>query len=260
MIKTINDGAKKLLIDSVSILKENNPKQTYVIIGGWCPVLRKSVDQPHPGTVDVDILFIDADKEYRISSYIDSMLKNGFLVSAKHPFQLLKLVEVNCETFVYNVDLLHPSMMLKNPELFVDHIEHDVFIDSKKAQKIKSVSMVVPGSSVIFEENLFDHINVDGHDVCVVNWEGMFLTKLESCRSIKRPRDAYDIYLAFLSKAIDIANIKRICRIYTQLESPFEEFIKHITDNEADFNNKILKYNPAIRESAANEIKKQLTA
>ena len=59
MLNSINDGAKELLRNTIAVLN-NFEELEYIIIGGWCPLLRNKTEICHPGTLDVDILFKEA--------------------------------------------------------------------------------------------------------------------------------------------------------------------------------------------------------
>ena len=56
--ESVLDGAKGLLVETIKLL--NTLNINYVIIGGWSPLLRNDTDITHPGTRDVDILFLEA--------------------------------------------------------------------------------------------------------------------------------------------------------------------------------------------------------
>jgi hypothetical protein len=137
IIKSIEDGAFALLKDT-AITLSNFSELEYMVIGGWCPVLRNSSGIKHPGTLDVDILFRESYKSGHLQSVIKSFIDVGFMPSAKHPFQLLKSQEINGKRFIYNIDILHPNMTENSDQIgmFVDHLELDVPLNNSE-EKLK---------------------------------------------------------------------------------------------------------------------------
>ena len=118
------EASKNLLLDAVLTVEKLGLE--YVIIGGWCPYLRnRCSDIIHPGTKDVDILFKDGDIEHSLKPVVESFLNKGYILSAKHKFQLLRIYEIDGHNLVYNIDILHPSETKDAPEMFVDHFEFD---------------------------------------------------------------------------------------------------------------------------------------
>ena len=81
----------------------------------------------YPGTKDVDVLFEDGFVEKQLEPVIHSFLESGFLVSAKHKFQVLRVLRVAEEQCIFNVDLLHPSESTETPEMFVHHLDLNIF-------------------------------------------------------------------------------------------------------------------------------------
>ena len=82
---------------------------SYAVCGGWSPFLRNSNPIHHPGTKDVDLLFSDGIKVDALHDVVKSFLKAGYLPSAKHEFQILRIFQVNNCELAFNIDLLHPS-------------------------------------------------------------------------------------------------------------------------------------------------------
>src|SRR6266566_9971104 len=79
----------------------------FAVIGGWSPFFLNGSPIPHPGSRDVDLLFREGRTEHSLSTVVETLLEAGYLHSAKHEFQLLRLLDVAGTTFVFNVDLLH---------------------------------------------------------------------------------------------------------------------------------------------------------
>jgi len=259
VIKTIEDGAFSLLKDT-AILLSKFPDLKYIVIGGWCPVLRNSTTVGHPGTLDVDILFKDSYQSGNLKDVIKAFIDSGFMPSAKHAFQLLKSQEINGKFFIYNIDLLHPNMT-ENPDqigMFVDHLELDVPLNNSETTLKRMKSIVLPNSDVLFRENLFDQFTEPGKTFNLVSFDGMFITKMDSCQKQKRERDSFDIYLAFLNEGIDIEKIKSLAKIDTRIGESYLKFKEHLKDNSGGFNKNVLHFCKSIKGSPAKEILSKL--
>ncbi|MGA6134680.1 hypothetical protein ACPER7_00060 [Acinetobacter dispersus] len=243
MLNTINDGAKALLKDTASIL-EKFPEVQYLVIGGWCPVLRNTTKLNHPGTIDVDILFKESYKENAIQNVIESFLSEGFLPSAKHSFQLLKTYTIKNKEYVYNIDLLHPRMLEESngQGMFVDHLDLDVPLNEHEAETKKMRSIILPNSKLLFDHNLFSQENINDTVFNLISFEGMFLTKMDSCQKQKRERDSFDIYLGFLGDNIDINQIMELSKIDNRIEESLSKFKEFLEDPKQLFNNNVHKY------------------
>jgi len=260
MASSVVDGAKEVLFEAISTLIDVDRNCRYVVIGGWCPYLRKCNGYSHPGTFDVDILFEKAYEKYELSEYIIAMMSKEYYPSAKHSFQLLKKINVGAEGFIYNVDLLHPGMIKENPDLFVDHLDLDVFVDKFKGEKYKEKSIILPGSEIIFDEILFDMYELGGLKFNLLTYEGMFLTKTISCQKVKRERDCYDIFLGFKSGEISSEKIRTFCKKYSYINASVEDFIEYINNPENKFDEKVLRFSGGSKESASKYIIDNITA
>lgn len=233
-----------------------------MVIGGWCPVLRNESEVSHPGTLDVDILFKDSYQSGNLKSVIESFIDSGFMPSAKHPFQLLKSQEINGKRFVYNIDLLHPNMA-NNPDqigMFVDHLELDVPINNCEEKLKKMMSIVLPNSEILFRENLFDKFTKSGETFNLVSFDGMFITKMDSCQKQKRERDSFDIYLAFLSEGIDVGKINNLAGKDSRIETSLAEFKRHLHKDSEIFNKNVQYFCESIKGSPAKYILSELNA
>lgn len=197
------DGAKGLLGDCVKLL--STAKQDYVIIGGWSPLILNSGIITHPGTHDVDLLFSEGKSEGELKDVFNLFLSNGYLTSAKHNFQLLKIIKVAEQEFVYNVDFLHSSDHQKREDMFVDHLKLPVPLNEYQDSTYIEMSIKAPNSEVLFQEKLFEHIKQDfilpdgskeRISFPLINEAGLIITKTDSVKQVKRKRDAFDIYLA----------------------------------------------------------------
>lgn len=205
--KSRNEAARALLVEAVKVVSETG--HTFTVVGGWSPVLLNTREIAHPGTIDVDLLFEAGATAESLNDVVESLLKASFLPSAKHPFQLLRVLPVNEDELVFNIDLLHPSEAIsKHPtanEIFVDHLELNIPKGAIPADKIRAKSIAAPESGFIFTENRYLHKHVTatdihgattGVDVPIIDELGLIITKSSSVLQAKRPRDAFDLYLA----------------------------------------------------------------
>lgn len=241
----INSAAKALLLDVVHALSDRN--DSYIIIGGWGPCLRHP---GHPGTKDVDVLFAEGGVKFALKEVIQSFLKNDYIVSAKHDFQLLKVINVAGLDFVFNVDLLHPMMAEDHLELFVDHLSLDISENEDFNRVKKMVSIVAPFSRILFD-GFFNKVSFQGKnfvgnkvtvEVPLIDEAGLVLSKLESVRNVKRPRDAFDIYLTLINSRGVFKRLKRVANI----ESLVSGFVKYLKDPDAKFDRDVLKYSKEV--------------
>jgi hypothetical protein len=179
-------------------------RSRFGIIGGWSPFLLNSSPIQHPGTKDVDILFEEGTRKGELLDIVQSFVAAGFLLSAKHQFQVLRILNVRGTPFVFNVDVLHPTFGKQSPELFVDHLELPVPMSSYRDDSFTFKSIVLPYSTFLFdgyiENTTVRCILPNGREcdstVPLMNEVGTIVTKSSSCGSPKRQRDAFDIYLA----------------------------------------------------------------
>ena len=233
-----------------------------MVIGGWCPVLRNTSSIIHPGTLDVDVLFKESYQSGNLKRVIEKFIDSGFMPSAKHPFQLLKTQEINNKSFVFNIDLLHPKMTENKDQIgmFVDHLELDVPLNNAEIKLKKMVSIVLPNSRVLFKESLFDRFDMPDYSFNLVSFEGMFLTKMDSCQKQKRERDSFDIYLAFKSDGFDIDKINKIAVDDTRIRESLGKFKLHLKEKSDDFNKNVKHFDETIQGSPAQQIEGMLNA
>lgn len=249
---TVLDASKALLVDVTKIL--NKKQCNYVIVGGWSPYLRNRTKYYHPGTKDVDVLFSDAHARGGIREIIETFLSAGFLVSAKHDFQLLKSIEVDGKELVFNVDLLHPSETIDNPELLVDHLNLGIFEDDFGDTKIVR-SIVLPSSRLLFEPGLSSPYDV----ICpitgitqripLITEAGCILSKCMSVSLGKRKRDSFDIFVS--AEGITPRLFADVVKPYMQIEGvkimldDLRQFLSqkaHPDEPELEFDLRVRKY------------------
>lgn len=201
----MQEAVEALLADVTGFI--NSTGIEYLVVGGWSAFLRNNTSYRHPGTRDVDILFSDGGIRNKLTEVIRGLLKQGYQVSAKHDFQLLRTINVSGHRFVFNVDLLHPSESVCNPEMMVDHF--DLGIKDDELAEGKAVkSIVLPSSALLFNDGFSETYelqtrNLRGENVALsfplLGHAGLVLSKCESVKVAKRPRDAFDIFLALES-------------------------------------------------------------
>lgn len=258
---TLNDGAKNLLEEVVQLLSQFDGLE-YIIIGGWCPLLRNKISNiTHPGTLDVDILFKEAYSSGAIEKVISAFFKEGYMSSAKYQFQLLKKQTINNENIVFDVDLLHPNMTEDKAydKKFIDHLSLDVSFDGEK--NVKKMSIALPNSMLLFDMGLFTKYDLEsGCNFNLVDFTGMFITKMESCQKEERQRDSFDIYLAFLNDGVDLIKLEKIvaknCHIANALNN-FRLFLKKKPDV---FNQNIRLFYKHLSGSPAKDILLKLSS
>lgn len=177
----------------------------FVVIGGWSPYLLNKGQIRHPGTRDVDLLFEDGATPGALREVVKALIGAGFLLSAKHEFQLLQVLRVAGIEFVFNVDILHASEARKNPQMFVDHVSLPVRVSEFGPATVPARSIVVPVSRFLFSGHIVEHefsfkSPETGADakaaVPLMNELGTLVTKAESMSMTKRRRDAFDVMLA----------------------------------------------------------------
>ncbi len=257
MSANVLEGAEELLIDAVTALDEVAVRD-YIVIGGWCPYLRNTSSISHPGTLDVDILFRDGGRPGALATAITGLRSKGFVLSAKHSFQLLSEKVIKGERLIYNIDLLHPLMSdsEKDRGMFVDHLELDIPLDHEERFLKKARSIVQPNSSVLFDKHLFSKFTVKTATFNLVDFTGMFITKMDSCQKPKRERDALDLYIAVKSDQIDFEVINRLRAENPRIKKSFDRLLDYLRDSREIFENNVAEFvtlteSPAIALRAA---------
>ena len=197
MFESLQEAAKGLLVESCGIANETG--LTYVVCGGWSPYLRNASPIPHPGTKDVDFLFEAGHEQYELQDAVKLFLSKGYLLSAKHEFQLLRPLTVNGHDFVFNVDFLHPMETRNSPNLFVDHWELPVPVNDFGKAQFTSKSIALPDANFVFQ-GYIENETVESKDVSVevplIDETALLITKSKSYQSVKMTRDIFDAYLA----------------------------------------------------------------
>ncbi len=248
--KNILDGAKGLLVETISAIESTDLE--YLIVGGWSPYLRNKTNLTHPGTKDVDILFNDGDVKGKISCAIESLLEKGFLISAKHDFQLFKKINVQGKDVIYHVDLLHPQETESNPEIMVDHFDLGLNENYDFAETKRAKSIALPSSKFLFDgfhtSEIFKHEMTDGSikevSIPLINEAGLIFSKSQSVQIKKRPRDSYDIFLAFkqLNVSETVKQLRTSSKKYPAVRESLKSLSEYIDNPENYFEYNIRKY------------------
>lgn len=255
MLNSVEDGARALLKDAAAVLSQF-PQIEHVVIGGWCPVIRNKSSILHPGTLDVDILFRYSNNPGFLSDVIWRLIQSGFDPSAKHPFQLLKKQVVNGNTLIYNIDLLHPRMLEDKDSvgLFVDHLELDIPLNNAERRLKKMCSVALPNSEVLFQKSMYTVESIDGQSLPLVTFEGMFVTKMDSCQKQKRERDSFDIYLAFVNDGVNAQSINQLASEDNRIGESLKEFKLHLKNKADEFNKNVKHFCKGIEGSPAQYV------
>lgn len=252
-METIIEGAYETLKEAAQGLKQAEIDE-YIVIGGWCPYLNRG-DFFHPGTIDVDILFMHANENGYLKRYIECMMEKDYFTSAKHLFQLLTIKEIKDKKFCFNIDLLHTEPTIEESGLFVDHLDLNVLMTKAEQRKIKILSIVQKEAEILFTESMFTRHTIDDDlDIKIVDFTGMFITKAISCQKVKRDRDSYDIYLGFVQNKIDIEKVLRIASIPGQVKVAIDSFRKFLKKEQQTFNNRVKLFDKTIKGSPAQFI------
>lgn len=259
MLNSVEDGARALLKDAASVLSQF-PEIEHVVIGGWCPVIRNRSSIRHPGTLDVDILFRYSNSPGFLSAVIQELIQSGFDPSAKHPFQLLKKQIISGKTLIFNIDLLHPRMLEDKDSvgLFVDHLELDIPLNNAERQLKKMCSVALPNSEVLFKNSMYTVESIDDQSLPLVTFEGMFVTKMDSCQKQKRERDSFDIYLAFVNDGVNAQSIRLLANEDTRIGESLNAFKVHLRNKADEFNKNVKHFWNDIEGSPAQYVLSKL--
>lgn len=200
--ESLNAAAKGLLGEASSIATKCGKE--FAVVGGWSPVLRNTTEVSHPGTRDVDLLFSEGATPDSLKDVVTAFLDSGYLLSAKHEFQVLRTLPVGGRRFVFNVDLLHPHEGEVRGEMCVDQLSFPIPHEDYKSTYVFTKSIALPNAGFVFDgfvaQESIGFIMPDGttanHVVPLIDEVGLLATKSKSCMVQKRPRDIFDIYLA----------------------------------------------------------------
>src|SRR5262249_11315740 len=144
-----------------------------------------------------------------IARAVDQLRAGGFLLSAKHRFQLLKPLPVCGEELIFNVDLMHPLEAGERPELFRDIMDLGIPDQSEADGMMKMKSICFSASKIIFGEKLWSPFPIPGASALpLMDAAGLILSKCTSVENRKRGRDAFDIYMMLTAEDGDATAAK----------------------------------------------------
>ncbi|MGX9417457.1 hypothetical protein ACWU4D_08910 [Vibrio sp. WJH972] len=270
---SILDGSKGLLVEAISAIESTN--LDYLIVGGWSPYLRNKTEYIHPGTKDVDILFSDGDIKGKIASAVESFLDHGFMISAKHDFQMFKTLNVRGKNVVYHIDLLHPQETLRHPELMVDHFDLGLTEDDTSSTPKIQRSIVLPSSKFLFDgffSNVeFEHSMCNGKpqkvNVPLLDESGLIFSKCKSAQVTKRPRDSFDIFLALKQPSVNetVNKLKEASKKFPAVKESITSLLNFVEADDSVFSMNVCKYTndrdvKLIKEYCASKLRQIVTA
>ena len=185
-----SEGQKKashrVLVELVNLFDEY--RDDIRIVGGWVPDLMFP-NEAHVGSVDVDVLINHMtlkDSGYQTMAKI--LLKNGYEEHPEKYFSFIKVVEIDGEEYIVDVDIL--AGMYGGTAL------------KKRSQHIQGVkALKVTGGNFAFEfppqQMKIEAERVDGAiDTAVVNVVAIvpYLIMKTAAMGRGKAKDAYDIY------------------------------------------------------------------
>ena len=206
---TVFAGAIQLLRDCQCVLTK--AEVDCIVMGGWNALLYKKPERFHPGTFDVDLLLPSDLDQDQAGLLIHSFLEHGFSQSAKHAFQLLREVNLRNYKFTYNVDLLHPYLEEKYPEMFLDLVSYGISLsDFDRSTMSFAKSIVLPGIDEVVRkrhtERTLALTEADSqHTISALFPDpvAFICSKALALGGAKRPRDAYDIFLTIEGQGVE---------------------------------------------------------
>lgn len=252
---SIEEACHALLLTTTWVLQTANVE--FVVVGGWSPVLLADGHEclRHPGTQDVDVLLND-EGPIAIQRGVQALLDLGFLPSAKHPFQLLKRLNVVGGPLVFNVDLLSPREILKASDPVADMFTD--ILDLKIPERAGSLetrfarSIAFEASGTVLERNMFERTLVSGVDldgtsasygVPLLGLAGFVISKCQSVRSVKRPRDAFDLYYVLTGPRGPEtgAELARLARSHPDVAKHLADLEHYVEENEEAFDRNVFR-------------------
>lgn len=250
---SIQDACHALLLTTTAVLTAADVE--FVVVGGWSPVLLAGGHESlrHPGTNDVDVLLNDKDP-VPIQRGVQGFLDLGFLPSAKHPFQLLKQVEVDGGPLVFNVDLLCPRETLRpfDPvaDMFTDILDLKIRErrDSLETRFIQSIAFEASGTVLdkkMFTRTPVSGVDLDGapkaYELPLLGLASFVVSKCQSVRSVKRPRDAFDLYYVLTGRRGQetAAELAQLAGANADVSKHLSDLRSYVCDNEEAFDRNV---------------------
>jgi hypothetical protein len=111
--------------------------------------------------------------------------------------------------------------------------------------------MVLPNSEVLFDENLYSEWTAFGVRFNLVDFTGMFITKMDSCRKQKRERDAFDLLIALKSGKIDFSKLTQIRRENSHVNRSLIDLAEFLRSKNQIFDQNVAEFMDPLSESPA---------
>lgn len=183
------EAARRVLVDLGQVLGSFF-EDSIVVVGGWVPdLLLPDAEEPHIGSIDVD-LALDADKlrDGRYAEIVKSLLATGRYEQSDQQFKLRARVDLGDggPVIVVDVDFLKPlekRKKRKSPRLLKDFRPLDA--DGCSAAFRNPESVKVGGHTISGAENSVS--------VLVAAIEDFLVMKSHALAKRDKPKDAYDI-------------------------------------------------------------------
>jgi hypothetical protein len=195
------DGARAILGEVLESFQRHAP-DLFVIVGGWIPFLRCNGPIRHPGTRDVDVLCDLENHRQEVEAAVRDLIGRGYHLSAKHPFQLIRILDCHGGSLAFNVDLLYPGEKT-DIVTFAKIFDFPVQVGPFNPSMTFAASIILPESKFLthgWSETRMEVFQLpDGRieelRVPLLNDIAFVFTKSDSWKRAKRDRDAFDIYL-----------------------------------------------------------------
>lgn len=168
-------------------------------------------------------------------------LRHGYLISAKHDFQLFRKYNVAGKELVFNVDLLHPLETEVKGDLFADHFDLGIYFDDDDEELKKVKSIALPSSKFILADKLFSNFSFENSTIPLIDQAGLIFSKSKSLKSEKRQRDSFDIYLALNQPDSHktIEDLRKCCKNNSVLKKTILDLTDFIENNRQFFDKNV---------------------
>jgi hypothetical protein len=183
------DAARRVLVDLGQVLGSWF-SDSIVVVGGWVPeLLLPGADEPHIGSIDVD-LALDANKlgDGRYAEIVKLLLDTGRYEKTEEPFRLRAKVDLSDgkPAIVVDVDFLKAATKRrrrKGPRLMPDFRPLDA--DGCAAAFLHPARVSMQGPMISGAENRVQ--------LLVASVEDFLVMKAYALAGRDKPKDAYDI-------------------------------------------------------------------
>lgn len=219
------EAARRVLIDIGQVLGSWF-EDSLVLVGGWVPgLLLTDVDEPHVGSIDVD-LALDADRlqDGRYAEIVKALLATRRYVQSEQPFRLSARVDLGTgrAPVEVHVDFLKPLQRRrgrKRQRLLPDFRPLDA--DGCAAAFVHPQQVRLTGRTVSGAENSVR--------LMVASIEAFLVMKAYALAKRDKPKDAYDICYCLEHASVGIAGLAARWRENRQ-QRHIGEAIGHLRD------------------------------